>query len=312
MKTAEDSMNARRTIVAVALCVAPTSVSIGQGPAPASNPGVAKADSLFAAGNFRAAFDAYSALTKAEPNVGRYWYRLGLSAYNTQRIEIAADAFERSAAIGQNPNALYNAAAMHARLGHAEKSFEWLEKAAQTGAILPAQAKADSDFVRVRDLPRFEQILTLMQRSITPCKDDPDSRRFDFWIGEWDVKTVQGALAGRSVIEPIAGGCGLLENWFDGTGIGGKSLNSYNRAIKQWQQFWVGRMGEVTEYRESSWENGSLIFRSTALRNGAPSLVRLTFTPRADGTVRQFGEMSVDSGRTWSAQYELIYHRKKP
>ena len=41
----------------------------------------------------------------------------------------------------------------------------------------------------------------------------PESRQFDFWIGEWDVTTPDGKPAGSSRIERIANGAGLLENW---------------------------------------------------------------------------------------------------
>ena len=48
-----------------------------------------------------------------------------------------------------------------------------------------------------------------------PCPADKDRHRLDFWIGEWDVVTTQGNPAGHSVVQSVAGGCGLLENWTD-------------------------------------------------------------------------------------------------
>ena len=45
----------------------------------------------------------------------------------------------------------------------------------------------------------------------TPCANDAERRRFDFWIGEWDVTTKSGAPQGKSVIQSVSGGCALLE-----------------------------------------------------------------------------------------------------
>ena len=44
-----------------------------------------------------------------------------------------------------------------------------------------------------------------------PCAG-PSHRGFDFWIGTWDVFLPDGSKAGENVVEPIAGGCALLEN----------------------------------------------------------------------------------------------------
>jgi len=38
---------------------------------------------------------------------------------------------------------------------------------------------------------------------------------------------------------------------------------------------------------------------------------RITWTPRADGTVRQLWETSAD-GKTWSAIFDGLYSRKPP
>ena len=50
-----------------------------------------------------------------------------------------------------------------------------------------------------------------------PCSAPP-YRQFDFWIGDWDVFSPDGKLAGHNRVESIEGGCGIQENW---TGAGG-------------------------------------------------------------------------------------------
>lgn len=149
-----------------------------------------------------------------------------------------------------------------------------------------------------------------VQGVAAPCQTDPNRWRFDFWVGEWNVENRAGQAAGRSSVQVVSGGCGLLENWTAPNGSTGKSLNTYNPALGHWQQFWVGQFGAVTEYRDSEWRGDTLIFHAASTGNASkPSLLRLSFNPMPDGSVRQFGEQSTDSGRTWTVAYELFYRR---
>jgi len=136
----------------------------------------------------------------------------------------------------------------------------------------------------------------------TPCVDAPERHRFDFWIGEWDVTTPAGGSAGASSVQSVSGGCALLENWTSANGGHGKSLNAFNPAIGQWQQYWIGQDGNPTEFRESTWSGDSIVFRAhTAATSKSPAMeMRLTFTPVDSSTVRQHGESSADGGATWT------------
>ena len=68
--------------------------------------------------------------------------------------------------------------------------------------------------------------------------------------------------AGSSSVQSVSGGCALLENWSSVNGGHGKSLNAYNPAVGQWQQYWIGQDGNPTEFRESSWVGSSIVFRA--------------------------------------------------
>jgi hypothetical protein len=150
---------------------------------------------------------------------------------------------------------------------------------------------------------------TAAQTAPTPCAAAPERHQFDFWIGDWDVTTQGGTSVGSSVIQSVSGGCAVLENWTSNRGGHGKSLNTYNPARHQWQQFWIGQDGGVGEYRSSEFDGKSLAF---FIRDEADSLAvqRLTFTPVDSATVRQHSEASKDGGKTWTTQYDFFYHRK--
>ena len=271
--------------------------------------GQTAADSLYAAKNYAGAFDAYSALVRRDSTVGRDWYQLGMTAALTARYGPGAVAFERAAQLTKNPAAMYNAGAMHARLGHKDVAFSWLDRAIQAGFANSQLLQTDEDLASVRDDPRFARLVYAASHAATPCATEPQRHQFDFFIGEWTTTTKEGAPVGGSVIESVSGGCAVLENWRGGNGSTGKSLNAWNPVLHQWQQYWVGQGGGVTEYRSGELDGTSMVFHTKDETN--PNLLgRLTFTPLDVSTVRQHAESSTDGGKTWTTSYDFYYHRK--
>jgi hypothetical protein len=138
----------------------------------------------------------------------------------------------------------------------------------------------------------------------------PEAAQFDFWIGEWRVSQTDGRPAGESRIEKIAGGWGLLENWSGAGGVTGKSLNTWMPATGQWRQFWVGADGalELTGGLNAAGE--MVLSGLTRTPAGGTVQERITWTPRADGTVRQRWEQSTDGGHSWTTAFDGLYRRK--
>lgn len=136
----------------------------------------------------------------------------------------------------------------------------------------------------------------------------PEARQFDFWLGEWEVTNPAGTVAGTSKIEAIAGGAGLLENWTGGSGYAGKSLNTWNAAKKQWQQYWVGSDDGVLELN-GGLVDGRMVLTGEHDVRGRHLIERITWTPNADGSVRQHWEQSADGGQTWKTAFDGLYRR---
>jgi tetratricopeptide (TPR) repeat protein len=266
------------------------------------------ADSLFRAGDFERAASAYEAVVRDAPRAPVYLARLGISLASLKRYDRALDAFQREFAIDSNPTATYNVAAMLARLDRRNEAFTWLDRAVTRGFIASAILKNDEDFAMLRDDDRFAKVVARLDQVMNPCVNDANARKFDFWVGKWDVRTTQGGRAGSSVVELVSGRCALLENWSSANGGAGKSLNAYNKQLQQWQQFWVGQTGDVTEYRESQWDGATLRFLAKRVDG---SIARMSFTPVTPDHVRQHGEDSSDGGKTWTTRYDLQYHRVK-
>lgn len=295
--------------VALLIAVSNAAPATAQG-SPAAAASEHSADSLFGAKEFAKAIAAYEALTQRDSANARYWFQIGLAAASLGKYELGASAFARSAALVPNPNAIYNVGAMHARLNHVDSAFAWLTRATRSGFGNPALLQSDEDLASIRSDARFPALVAAAGKPPTPCLSNPDFRRFDFWVGEWDVTTKGGAPVGKSSVQSVSGGCALLENWTAANGATGKSLNTYNGRTKQWMQFWVGQAGGVTEYSESEWHDGAVTFFSKSTGSNS-AFQRLSFTPLNDGTVRQFGEISTDAGKSWNVGYDFYYHRRR-
>jgi hypothetical protein len=145
-----------------------------------------------------------------------------------------------------------------------------------------------------------------------PPPPSPEAHQFDFWLGEWAVTTPDGKAAGSSHIQSIADGHALLENW-EGAGSSiGKSLNIYNEVKKQWQQFWVDNSGSVLELAGGIVGGKMVLGNSSKKKDGTTRHDRITWTPNADGSVRQLWEQSDDEGKTWQVAFDGLYrHRAK-
>ena len=142
-----------------------------------------------------------------------------------------------------------------------------------------------------------------------PC-DAPEFRHFDFWIGEWDVAGPKGQKAGSNIIEPLAGNCGVHENWTGAGGGLGRSLNTYDRADGKWHQVWVGSGGGMLRLSGGLRDGKMVLEGTTAAPGGRTVMQRITWTPLEDGRVRQFWETSIDGGATWSVAFDGYYSRR--
>ena len=145
-----------------------------------------------------------------------------------------------------------------------------------------------------------------------PCAQS-DYAGFDFWIGEWDVFVTGGDIkTGENYIEPVSGGCAIREKWLPLQGAGGASLSFFNPRTSRWQQSWIGGDGSRVDF-EGGMVGPRMVLTGYRDDIGYPSkgaLLRVTFTPYPDGSVRQFGEVSGGHGLGWVTSFDFTYRRK--
>ncbi len=148
----------------------------------------------------------------------------------------------------------------------------------------------------------------LGQSPAAPCTT-PEHRAFDFWIGEWNVHTPKGKLAGTNRIDKEYGGCVLHERYDTGRSYRGESLNAYDAGRKLWHQTWVDSSGTLL-LLEGGLRDGSMVLAGETIGPlGKPVKQRITWTPNADGSVRQLWESTDATGR-WTVVFDGRYTRR--
>ena len=146
-------------------------------------------------------------------------------------------------------------------------------------------------------------------QSPPPACGEAEHRAFDFWIGEWNVHGPAGKLAGTNSIKREYGGCVLHERYDTGRGYSGESLNVYDPPRKVWHQTWVDSSGLLL-LLEGGIRDGKMVLEGqTTGSDGKLTKHRITWTPNADGSVRQFWESTGASGE-WTVAFDGRYTRR--
>jgi len=282
---------------------------------PADSALVRAADAAYARHDWVQAARGYDAFTRRFAAGGRTWFRLGASEGSLAHWPRAILAYRAADSLGVPPQfAAYNLACAFAQSGQADSAFAVLGRAADAGWGAADSLDHAPDLAPLRADARFAALRERADRNQHPCKYRPESRAFDFWVGDWDVHdNLHGqGLAGHSHVERIVGDCVIFENWTGLGGGSGKSFNAYNVETGAWQQNWMDESGDVSNFEGGHVENGVLSFVAHKVdATGHRFLSRLTFFDLGPDEVRQFGEQSNDDGKTWAVRYDFDYRRVK-
>jgi hypothetical protein len=275
----------------------------------------AEADSFYAHQEWKAAARAYDELARTDPARGRYQFRLGVSRLWLRQWPEAIAAFRRAETLGIPPMfTRYHMARTFARAGEPDSAL-----AALAGAVAHGYAQADTieqnpDFRPIHGMPGYAEAVAQARRTGAPCVFAAESRQFDFWVGDWEVRDNRQnrAVVGSSHVERILNQCVIFENWTSIQGGTGKSVNAWNPDLKCWQQTWMDDRGGVINFTDGHWDGTRLMFvADTKAADGTSVKNRLSFFPLGPDEVRQFSENSSDGGATWTVDYDFHYRRRK-
>lgn len=284
-----------------------------QPPAPVLSAQEQAANLLLQSSDWVKAVPAFRALVTAEPANPRAWFGLHVALHGVENFDEALTTLAKAAELGYaNAGQIqFRYARTYARKGDTAKAFEALNAFVKLGATNPALLQM-TDLDSLRSDPRFAAVIQGIDRNVKPCEYEPDFRAFDFWIGDWDVQPTgraRGPQGASSVIERSLDGCLIIENWDPGAPPRGKSFNTFNRATRQWEQFWVDASGRLVHYFGTFQPDGSLRYETKDTGSG---VTRMTFEKKGVNEVRQFGQRSTDGGKTWQMTFDLTYIRKPP
>lgn len=135
--------------------------------------------------------------------------------------------------------------------------------------------------------------------------------QFDFWLGQWDVyKFGTDDLVGESHIESIIDSVGLLENYKSLKGkYAGKSLNKYNPAKEQWEQYWIDNSG-LTLFLNGGMVDSKMTLDDLDTGNEEKGFNKITWEKLDSNRVRQTWSTSVDKGENWAIIFDGEYRRR--
>ena len=281
------------------------------------SPTTKAADSLFITGNWVMAKQAYESVLKDTTRNSLAWNRLGFTNYNLKNYDAAIKYYQRS--LLQNPSFGLKAivyarmARIHALQHNKETAFMELDSAVSVGYSNVNELDTLTDYSSIRSETYFKHIRDQVYTNANPCMANAHAREFDFWIGEWDVYAAgTKQVVGHSLIQLIAGGCALLENW-DSPGSNGKSINFIDPVSNKWKQSWAGNYANgIQEFVNGEYKDGAMRFSfETKDAKGNKLMGRFDFFNEAPGQVRQFNETSADGGKTWNTSYNFTYIKKK-
>lgn len=145
------------------------------------------------------------------------------------------------------------------------------------------------------------------------CESMQRFNDFDFWLGEWNVYSNddQRQFQGSNSITKQHKNCLVMENWTSAQGGTGSSMNYYDAVENQWRQLWVAG-GYSIDYTGGLDESGSMVLtgKINYYASGKSQPFRGTWTPNADGSVRQFFEQQDSESHEWTVWFDGLYVKK--
>jgi hypothetical protein len=144
-------------------------------------------------------------------------------------------------------------------------------------------------------------------------------RRFDFWIGEWDVNlrrqqkdlSWSDEVSAEATVYSILDGKAILELW-DSESIVGFSLQYYDSAESAWVlwQDWHQQNNSSLSRLQGTFRHGRGEFRSVRTDSDGDAVTTIhSFSDITTFSLRRDESFSHDAGKTWRQNWIMEYAR---
>jgi hypothetical protein len=143
------------------------------------------------------------------------------------------------------------------------------------------------------------------------CNKASGHRDFDFWLGNWTVASEPGDTHyGNNRINSAEKGCLLLEHWTSANGGTGSSVNYYHPGENKWHQQWNDAGASIITI-SGGLQGKAMVMEGDIyyLAEKRSAAFRGSWTPLADGRVRQFFEEKDNEGQ-WNTWFDGYYTRE--
>jgi len=144
------------------------------------------------------------------------------------------------------------------------------------------------------------------------CATNPESRQFDFWVGDWTISYPGGPGGSVSKVTLSLDKCMVVESWDGGKGHRGENMFAYSSDDRRWHGMFADNMGRV-HVLEGKVASGTAEFYGPSRGpDGEAVLNRIRIVRLSADKVEQTWEKSKDNGATWNMEFRGEYTRKNP
>ncbi len=151
----------------------------------------------------------------------------------------------------------------------------------------------------------FVTIIFLASPAHAAC-DKTEYRQFDFWLSEWDVKSLTSGKTGSiNTIVSLYDGCVIREEYTTPSGYSGMSINFYDTDSGRWHQTWMDNQGSPL-FLSGGLVDGKMVLESDSGRSPAQ---RITWSVDDSGSVRQHWEQLGDN-KAWKTVFHGLYTKR--
>lgn len=152
-----------------------------------------------------------------------------------------------------------------------------------------------------------------IQDTIIKCAgDDQPYRDFDFIVGRWDFKTMDGYKVGEQVISKEGEGCAIIEEWTEVSGITGRGISFVDPKTGLWRQIWMSSRFHI-DYSGGLNESGAMVLEGTMYptTGNTSSSVRGVWTKQPDGSIKKEFMRLDETNNKWITFFAGFAHPKE-
>jgi hypothetical protein len=160
----------------------------------------------------------------------------------------------------------------------------------------------------------FSILISAQTETKKPCSS-PETRQFDFWLGDWNAIWTDNdgrQQTGSNHVINLFNGCTIEENFNGepGTPLIGKSFSVYDSRGKIWKQTWVDNQGSYLDFTGKFKDGKMILTREFTTNKGNSIKQRMTYFNITKNDFDWNWEISKDNGKTWELKWKIHYERK--